>query len=260
MGYDFRGRVAIVTGASSGIGRAICADISARGATVVGVARRKELLDETIARCPGGESIVADVSDRAQIEEAVRGVLARHGRIDLLVNNAGIPMRIHAARLTVEDVERVMAVNFNGAMYTTLAALPSMIERKDGRIVNISSGAGRFGSPRESAYTASKFALVGWSEVLAADLQGSGVRVHVVHPGPIRTEIWDLAAKQEPPAYTGKFYPPERVARAVLRVIDRDSFEAYVPWTLRIPNLVHTLALNAFIRGLGRYGKRGSPT
>src|SRR2546429_8078664 len=162
---------------------------------------------------PQSSAAVADVADRSAVEQVCKETLERHGRVDVLVNNAGIPLRKHATRLTVEDVEQVMQINFFGMIYATLALLPSMLERKSGHIVNVSSVAGRIGAPREAAYSASKYAMTGWSEVLSSDLQGSGVKVHLIIPGAIDTEIWRKV--QEPAAFSGKFIPPQEIADAV---------------------------------------------
>lgn len=259
MAAAIRGRVAIVTGASSGIGRAVALDLAARGATVIACARRGPLLEEVAAACrrtaPESEAAVLDVADRGAVEALVNRILERHGRVDVLVNNAGISMRVHATRLTVEDVERVMAVNFMGAVTATLAVLPSMLRRRAGRIVNVASVAGRIPSPRESAYTASKHALVGFTDALAADLQGTGVGVHLVIPGPIATGIWETTA--EPPAYRGKLYPPRDVARAVRACLERGSYERWVPRRLRLLPFVRALAPRTLISGTARYDRRG---
>ncbi|MGZ4206105.1 MAG: SDR family NAD(P)-dependent oxidoreductase [Actinomycetota bacterium] len=258
MSYDYSGRVAIVTGASSGIGRAIALDLASRGTIVVAAARRGELLNEVAEECrrraPASEAAVADVGDRDAVEKLVAGVLERHGKVDLLVNNAGIPMRVHASRLTSNQIERVMRINFLGAAYATMAVLPSMLARKDGHIVNVSSVAGRVGSPRESAYSASKFAMTGFSEVLAADLWGTGVSVHVVYPGPIRTVIWEKV--EEPAAYRGKLYPPEIIARAVRSCIEHGHFERWAPRRLGFVSFARALAPTQFVRGLARYDRR----
>jgi short-subunit dehydrogenase len=237
MGFDYRGKVAIVTGASSGIGAAVARDLASRGTTVVAAARRREELDVVVEDCrrsaPASRAVVCDVGERDQVEALVRDTVAEHGAVDILVNNAGIPMRIHATRLTPEQVEQVMRINFLGAVWATLAALPSMLERKAGHIVNVSSVAGRIPSAREAGYTASKHALTGWSEVLAADLHGTGVHVHLVNPGPIRTEIWDKL--QEPAAFKGRLLPVERIADAVRGVhTDVETIDDDVLITTRV--------------------------
>ncbi len=262
MSYDYKDRVAIVTGASSGIGRAIALDLAARGATVVAAARRADMLEEVARECrktaPGSEAAATDVGDRAAVEKLISGVLERHGKIDLLINNAGIPMRVHASRLTSDQIERTMRINFLGAAWATVAALPSMLARKDGHIVNVASVAGRIVSPRESAYTASKFAMTGFSEALASDLDGTGVRVHVVYPGPIKTEIWDKV--DEPPAYRGKLYPPQIIAEAVRSCIERGHFERWAPRRMGLVMFARTLFPTQFIKGTARYDRRKSPT
>ena len=258
MRFEYWGRVAIVTGASSGIGRTIALDLAKRGTTVVAVARRKELLEDVAELCrrtaPASESAVVDVADRDAVERMCAGALERHGKVDVLVNNAGIPQRIHATRVTVEDVEEVMRINFLGAVYATLALLPSMVELRDGRIVNIGSVAGRVGSPRESAYSASKYAMTGWSEVLAADLGDTGVKVHLVVPGAIDTEMWQKG--QEPASYRGRFVPAQAVSDAVLECLETGKFERWVPRRLQPVSLFRSLAPGAYVKGIARYDRR----
>jgi short-subunit dehydrogenase len=258
MAFDYRGKVAIVTGASSGIGKAIALDLARRGTTIVAAARRKELLEEVAGTCrrttPDSSVAVVDVSDREAVESMCHETLERHGRVDVLVNNAGIPQRIHATRVTVEDVEHVMKINFFGTVYATLALLPSMLERGEGRIVNVGSVAGRVGSPRESAYAASKYAMTGWSEVLAADLLETGVKVHLIVPGAIDTEIWEKV--QEPAAYKGKFIPPQAIADAVRECLETGKSERWVPRRLQPVSLFRSLAPGSYVKGIARYDKR----
>ena len=260
MSYDYKDRVAIVTGASSGIGRAIALDLAKRGATVVAAARRADKLEDVARECrtssPASEAVVADVGDRAAVENLITGVLERHGKVDLLINNAGIPMRVHATRLTSDQIERTMRINYLGAAYAITAVLPSMLARKEGHIVNVASVAGRVGSPRESAYTASKFAMTGFSEVLEADLDGTGVHVHVVYPGPIKTEIWEKV--EEPPAYRGKLYPPQIIADAVRSCVEHGHFERWAPRRIGFVMIARTLFPTQFIKGLAKYDRRSA--
>jgi NAD(P)-dependent dehydrogenase (short-subunit alcohol dehydrogenase family) len=215
-----------------------------------------QVIDECRRHTPASSALVVDISDRLGVQQAISGILKQFGKIELLVNNAGMPMRVHGSRLSVEQVERAMTVNFYGAGYATLAALPAMLERRRGHVVNVSSAAGRLPSPREAAYTAAKHALTGWSHAMAADLATSGVSFHVVHPGPIETEIWDKL--DEPAAYRGRFHPPERVAAAVRTCVDDGRLEVWVPKSTRVAALVASLAPGLFSKAAGWFDDRGA--
>jgi short-subunit dehydrogenase len=225
---QWAGAVTVVTGASSGIGRATAVALAARGARVMAVARRQSLLDELVRECgPQTEALPADLGDRAAAEGVVAETLRRHGRLDVLVNNAAMPKHKHALRLDADEVERVLRVNFLSAVWTTLAALPHMVARGAGAVVNVSSVAAAVVPPREAAYAASKAALNAFSEGLWHDLAGSGVHVALVHPGPIDTEIWEKT--DEPAAYRGRRWPASDVADAILDVVTRRRHEVTVP-------------------------------
>ncbi|HEX5266475.1 MAG TPA: SDR family NAD(P)-dependent oxidoreductase [Acidimicrobiales bacterium] len=253
-GWSWPGKVVIVTGASSGIGAALAEDLGTRGATVVGVARRREQLEAVMARAGGGRAAVADLAEKGASEAVVATTEAEHGRVDVLVNNAAIPMRVHATRLTTEQVRRAMDVNFLTAVRTTLAALPGMLGRHSGHVVNVSSVGGRVVSPREAAYVASKFAMVGWTDAMAADLTGTGVRMHLMYPGPIATEIWDKL--DEPASFSGRFYPPQRVSAAIVRMVERDRFEGWVPRRMSALVFVRAALPRLFVESAGRFDRR----
>lgn len=247
------GKVALVTGASSGIGRAVALDLARRGATVVVTARREAELEATAAECrkhaPDSFAVAGDVSRRADAEAAVRQGEERLGRVDIVVNNAGISCHKHAADTTADDVERVMGVNFLGAVFTTLAALPGMLGRGEGAVVSVTSVAGYIPNPKESAYGASKAALSLWTHGLAVDLDGTGVHASVVSPGPIDTEIWDK--DETPSSYRGRKYPPEVVAGAVARAIEGEIVHLTVPRRFGAVGIMYALP------GLGRAVRRG---
>jgi short-subunit dehydrogenase len=131
-----------------------------------------------------------------------------------------------------------------------------MLERRCGHIVNVASVAGRIPSPREAAYTAAKHALCGWTDVLAADLARSGVKVHLVNPGPIETEIWDKL--DEPAAYSGRLHSPDDVAAAVRACLEKGTFERWEPRALRALWPVHSLVPGLFARATGIFDERGS--
>jgi len=222
----------LVTGASSGIGAALAVMLAEQGATVGLVARREDRLGEVLARCratsPDSAMWVADLSDAALAGRVALEAWQTFGHLDCLVNNAGVPMRRHTTKLDVDTLEWVMAVNFFAPAQMMLAVLPLMLERDQGLIVNVSSVAGRLGNANEAAYSASKFALCGWSEATAVDLWDTGVTVRLVNPGPIDTEIWDLPDNDEP-LYEGPKISAEEMAAGIITAMEGDAFEHYVP-------------------------------
>ncbi len=228
---DYQNRVAIVTGASSGIGREIALGFARRGARLLLIARREAELSESarLVRSAGAEAdiLVGDVGVPETAARAVAHVRERFGRLDVLVNNAGISKRKHVLAVTAEDAEETIRTNLLGPIRLVLEALPLMIARREGFIVNVSSVAGRMGNPREAVYSASKFGLAGFSEVLHYDLHRRGIRTILINPGPIATEIWQKL--ESPAAYHGRKYPPGTVAEAMFTAIDRGEFERTVP-------------------------------
>src|SRR5215468_112122 len=252
---DYRGRVAIVTGASSGIGRQLALDLAGRGASVVISARRRALLDQVADECRarGGsaEALAGDVGERTFVESMAARAAERFGRIDVVVNNAGISKHKQIYHVTAEDVDTVLRVNFLAPAFLTLAALPAMLRRGEGWVVNISSAAGKIPPPRETVYAASKFALTGFTEGLWLDLAGSGIHAAVIHVGPIDTEIWHKT--DEPTAYRGRKLPPSAVSRAILRAIEARRHEVWVPGALRLAWWFRLLAPGLFRWGASRF-------
>jgi short-subunit dehydrogenase len=219
----------LVTGASSGIGAETARLLAARGDRVGIVARRKERLAEVLADCGNDARMwVADLGDLDAAERVVAEAWDEFGGLDVLVNNAGIPKRRKVVELTPTDVEETMRVNYLSPVRMALAVIPKMLDRGGGTIVNVSSLAGRLGNYQESAYAASKFALTGWSEAAAVELDGSPIRIRLITPGAIDTEIWDLPDNNEP-VYDGDKVPPRDVAQAIVDAIDGVTFETYVP-------------------------------
>jgi NAD(P)-dependent dehydrogenase (short-subunit alcohol dehydrogenase family) len=150
------------------------------------------------------------------------------GGLDILVNNAAIPKRRPAARLTPDDLDTTMRVNFFAPARMTMAVLPRMLALGSGAIVNVSSMGGRVGIAHEAAYNASKFALCGWSEALAIDLDGTGVEVRLIEPGPIDTDIWDRPG-EDPAVFVPDLQPPSLVADGIIAAIESEQFEHYLP-------------------------------
>jgi len=225
-------RVAVVTGASSGIGAATARALAAAGTTVAVVARRADRLDQVVADCrrtaPASERWVADLADPEAAADLAREIWDHYGHVDVVVNNAGAPMRRPVTRLTMAEVERTMRINYLSPVAITLAVLPRMLTRGAGTVVNVSSLGGRLGIMTESAYSGSKFALAGWTEAAAAEVAGTGVQLKLVLPGAIDTEIWDQP-DNDPPVYTGPLVPAEEVAAGIVAALDGDRFEHYLP-------------------------------
>ena len=247
------GQIALVTGASSGIGAAVAEDLARRGATVVTTARRAAELEATAERCrvhtAGSFALTADLAEPGEGERVVATTVERLGRVDILVNNAGVSLHRHALKTTAADVEHVLRVNFLSAVGTTMAAVPGMVSRGSGSVINVTSVAGYVPNPMESAYGASKAALNLWSHGLAVDLHGTGVHVGVLSPGPIDTEIWDK--DEVPSSYQGKKYPAQVVADGVARMIERRLVHLTVPRRFGAVGPMYTLP------GLGRLVRRG---
>jgi NAD(P)-dependent dehydrogenase (short-subunit alcohol dehydrogenase family) len=185
-------KVWLITGASSGLGRAIAEAAVADGDVVVGAARRPEGLDDLVAAHPDQvEALRLDVADTAAAEPAVRDVVARHGRIDVLVNNAG---RGHVGAFeetTDDELRALFDVHVFGPAALVRAVLPFMRSRRSGAIVQMSSMGGQTSYPGFSAYSGTKFALEGMSEALAGEVAEYGIKVLVVEPGAFRTSLYD---------------------------------------------------------------------
>src|ERR1044072_7014880 len=190
-GYDFEGKTVLITGGSSGLGLVLARGFAAEGANDAICARDPRELErdrtDLVARGAPGFAFRGDVTDRSQVKELVDVVTRPFGRADGLANNAGIIQVGPLELMTLEDFEQAMAVHFWGPLYATLAVLPQMRQRREGRIVNVSSIGGRVSVPPLVPYSASKFALAGLSDGLRAELAKDGVVVTSVFPGLMRT-------------------------------------------------------------------------
>jgi 3-oxoacyl-[acyl-carrier protein] reductase len=189
---DLTGKVAIVTGASRGIGRGVAAMLASRGAHVVATARGDNAA-ATVSEIQGSglkaEAAPLEVTDSASIESMMSGVLERHGRIDILVNNAGITRDQLMLRMKREDWDQVLATNLTAAFAIVQAALRPMIKQRAGRIINISSVVGQTGNAGQANYAASKAGLIGFSKAVAREVASRNITVNVVSPGLIETDM-----------------------------------------------------------------------
>ena len=191
-------KVAIITGAGRGIGKAIAVAYAGEGAKVVCAARTTTEIEQ-VATELDGLAIECDVADETSARHLIDATLDAFGQIDILVNNAGAVARLPTHELPVEDWDRVIAVNLRGTFLCTKFALPSMLERGSGCIINISSGAGKRGVPNRSAYSASKFGVNGFTETLAAEYRRSGIRPHVICPGAVVSQMRSEGFPDEDP-------------------------------------------------------------
>jgi short-subunit dehydrogenase len=195
---SYRGVRALVTGASSGIGRALALRLARSGARVALVARRHDELEKLAGeiRANGGEAaaLACDVEDAASSADTCARAQALWGGIDLLVNNAGYGHHRTFLEWEIEDMERMMRVNYFGTLYFTKALLPGMVAQRRGWIVFVASVAGKIAPPEESAYAATKHAMVGLASSLSLEVEDAGVHVLTVCPGVIRTPFFDEEA------------------------------------------------------------------
>lgn len=229
---EFKGKVCVVTGASRGIGRRTALDLAARGATVCGVARRAERLTSLLGELSGGDHTVvtADVTNRAEVKAMARHVLDAHGRCDVLVNSAGISgAGFFDGPDAVAHIEEVVKTNFFGAVYCTAELLPLLEASAPASVVNVASIAGRLALRGSSAYAASKFALVGWSEALHFELSARGVFVSLVEPGPLPTEGFPMTGLVNDRLLRMVLTTDRHVSAAIQESIARRKLQRVVP-------------------------------
>lgn len=233
---ELRGKRAVVTGASSGIGRCVALALARRGATLAVAARREPELAALAAECEllGVRCVViaADVSNASDCRRIIETATRELGGVDILVNNAGFAIFDAIADAKSEDLRSMMDTNYFGAFHCAQAVLPQMLARGDGTIVNVASIVGIMGFARMGGYAATKFALVGFTESLRAEVASRGVRVSMVCPGTTRTDFFRTAEHGKMPGASRLILAvsPERVARSVLHAIDAGSYRLIVPW------------------------------
>ena len=236
------GTRAFVTGASRGIGRALCRALAERGATVGLAARSAGELEALAAELPGEHVVLeCDVADRASVERAVDAFVAQAGGLDLLVANAGITHYEPFAQQPLEDALRMSEVNWHGTLYTVHAGLRPMLEAGRGHVVVVSSGAGLRAFPSAAVYGATKAAQRMFAEALRHELAGTGVSVTVVYPGEIATSLHDHEKDRMPPWYRGgpDAAPARTMADKIIAGVESDKRSVYYPPIVRLLGAVH---------------------
>jgi NADP-dependent 3-hydroxy acid dehydrogenase YdfG len=235
MGKILDGRVALVTGASSGIGAATALSLAGAGARVALAARRTDRLNELVERVrhSGGEAVAirADVAERASAEEMVASAMERFGKLDILVNNAGVMYLAEFARSDPEDWRRMIDVNLLGLFYATRAALPHLKRGGVGHVVNVSSVAGRVAFATGAVYCATKFGVVGFSETLRKETVADKLRVTVIEPGAVATELVEHVSDPASQANV-------KAWQATMRQLQSEDIAAAILYAVTQPNHV----------------------
>jgi uncharacterized protein len=233
-------QLAVVTGGSSGIGAEVARALRGRGWACVLLARREERL-RAVAEELGAEWEVCDVGDREFVKRVAAAIIARHSRISLLVNSAGIPGRGGFLRLTPERIEEVTRTNYLGGVWCLRAFLPALEAAAHSDVVNVVSVAGTVAGGSSGPYTASKHAQLAFSRSVASELRPRGVRVHTILPGFVETEGFPQRVRFGR-AMGSLVVEPELVAERVLAAVERDRREVFVPRWYRIAPLAQALA------------------
>ncbi len=234
---DFKNKVVLITGASSGIGRESATAFAKLGADIILVSRTKEKLEHVADELKkfNVTTLVCqcDVSKKDQVKEMSRIVLEKFNSVDILVNNAGFAIYGSVSDLSIDDIESQMETNYFGMVYCTKYFLPSMLDKKSGHIVNVASVAASFGLPGIAPYCASKFAMLGFSEGLKHELKNSGVGITVVSPIMVRTNFFEHPSFEKMPKFSPTSLSSKTVARAILRAANSQRLEIIVPSLVR---------------------------
>jgi short-subunit dehydrogenase len=254
------GRVAVVTGASSGIGEATARELTAHGWRCVLLARRGDRLENLAAEIDGHwES--CDVMDRAQVEEVAARVLERQPEVALLVNNAGVPGRGTFVSTSPETVERVLRTNYLGGVWCSRAFLPGLraavSSQGSAHVVNVISVAGTIAFAPAGPYAAAKHAQLAFSRSLAATLRSEGIRVHTVLPGFVETEGFTPRSNLRSGLMRRFVLDSEDVAKAIVKAVEKNRGEITVPWfPYRPASIFQALFPGVLARLVGSYGYR----
>jgi NAD(P)-dependent dehydrogenase (short-subunit alcohol dehydrogenase family) len=271
---DFRGRVAAITGAGSGIGRALANELAKRGAHLALADIDDAGLAETVAQCEGrGVKITSqhvDVSDRAAVEAWAERVVADHGKVNLIVNNAGVALGATIESVSYEDFEWLFGIDFWGVVYGTKAFLPHLKASGEGHVVNLSSVFGLISVPSQSAYNAAKFAVRGFTDTLRMELEieGAPVSVTTILPGGIKTNIARNARMDPSVAEMGNdpekarndferlfITSPEKAARQILAAVQRDRRRALIGPDAKVIDFVSRLPPMLYQTALAKGGR-----
>jgi len=234
---DFKNKIILITGASSGIGKETAIEFAKLGANIILVARKKDKLEQVanelkkfnvstlICQC--------DISKKDQVKEMSKTILEKFESVDILVNNAGFAIYGSVSDLTIDEIESQMETNYFGMIYCIKNFLPSMLKKKSGHIVNVASVAASFGLPGIASYCASKFAMLGFSEGLKHELKNTGVGITVVSPIMVRTNFFEHPSFENMPKFSPTSLSSVTVAKAILKAANSPRLEIIVPSVVR---------------------------
>ncbi|CAM4114476.1 SDR family oxidoreductase [Paenibacillus alkaliterrae] len=227
-----KGKVVFISGASSGIGALAAASLAEQGAIPVLTGRNLDRLREIASTIKGSCSVFQmDVTDNVQVQQTVEAAVAKHGKIDILLNNAGYGKFEKFTDMPVESFEHMMDTNYMGIVRCTKAVIPHMMKQRSGHIVNIASMAGKIGSAKSTAYTATKHAVLGFTNSLRMELREHGIHVSAINPGPIDTPFFSLADPSGSYVKNVSWFmmKPEYVVKSIIRVMERKKEEIDLP-------------------------------
>lgn len=244
---DLANKIAVVTGAASGIGKEIALELAKHGCTLIIVDIKDDkltnVLDEVRRHTSSSTAEVCDITDSAKVSRMIKSAYEHYGSIDILVNNAGIMNVKSFKELTEQEFSRQMDVNFYAAVSLIRAVVPFMEKKGKGVILNVASVGGKLVVPGTTAYSASKASIYAFSEALYYELKGSGIHVGVVLPGGMRTEIFDAPELSK----LGEYYrdqcktPPSKIVKSIRKAIEKERFETVVPFSSKILIGIHGL-------------------
>ncbi|OGX61518.1 MAG: oxidoreductase [Paenibacillus sp. RIFOXYA1_FULL_44_5] len=231
------GKIAVITGASSGIGAKLAELLSERGAIPILTARSISKLEAVSAHIHGQHQILPmDVTSLEQVQHVIHTVKSEYGKIDIVINNAGFGVFADLLHASMDEFAEMMDVNYMGTVRCTKTVLPIMLEQGYGHIVNVASIAGKIATAKSSGYSATKHAVIGFTNALRQELRGTGIHISTVNPGPVQTAFFERADQ------TGEYakkverfmLKPEQVALAVISAIEKKKTEVNLPLSMAL--------------------------
>lgn len=255
---DFKNKIVLITGASSGIGKQTAIEFAKKGANLILVARRKDRLESIADELKKFHISIlvcqCDVSNKEQVKEMSKTVLEEFNTVDILINNAGFAIYGSVSELSIDEIESQMETNYFGMVYCIKNFLPYMLEKKSGHIVNVASVAASFGLPGIAPYCASKFAMLGFSEGLKHELKNTGIGITVVSPIMVKTDFFNHPSFENMSKFSPTSLNSKTVANAILKASNSSRLEIIVPSVVRgavwlkntFPYLINPILEKAF--------------